>query len=136
MQCPKCGGKEKTKAGFVSSAQRWRCKHCQCQFTRSTPKGRPTAEKLLALHWYMKGQSLKSIAQLLGVSTPAVLKWIRSFGELAEKRPQPSTATVVELDELCTFLGEKNEKFGYGWLFVEKHGESWTGKWVVEALKP
>jgi transposase-like protein len=66
MQCPKCGGNEKTKAGFVSLVQRWRCKHCQCQFTRSTPKGRPTGGKLLALHWYMKGPSLKNIAEFLG----------------------------------------------------------------------
>jgi len=107
MQCPKCGGNEKTKAGFVSLVQRWRC-----QSTRSTPKGRPTAEKLLALHWYMKGQSLKNIAEFLGVSTPAVLKWIRSVGELAEKRPQPRKATVVELDELCVFLGERTKNMG------------------------
>jgi hypothetical protein len=51
-------------------------------------------------------------------------------------RLEPQKTSVVELDELCTFLTKKNAKSGYGWLFVEKHGESWTGKWVVVALKP
>ena len=124
------------KAGFVAKKQRWQCKNCGCQYTRSSPKGRPMADKVLALHWYMKGQSLKSIGEMLGVSTPAVLGWIRQFGELANYREQPGKATVVELDELCTFLGQKNEKSGYGWLFVEKHDACWTGKWVVGGFEP
>ena len=136
MQCPKCCSPEKTKAGVVNNIQRWRCSQCGCQYTRSTPKGRPPHEKRLALNLYMRGQSLRSIAELLNVSNPTVLQWIRQFEPLAERKPKPGKATVVELDELCTFSDEKNAKSGYGWLFVEKQGGCWTGKWVAGELKP
>jgi predicted transcriptional regulator len=89
----------------------------------------------LAKELYASGLSLRKIGDLIGVSTPAVLKQIRKMDTMAS-RLEPQKATVVELDELCTFLTEKNAKSGYGWLFVEKQGESWTGKWVVVALKP
>lgn len=136
MQCPKCGCTQKTKAGFVKEIQRWRCQQCRCQYTRSQPKGRSQQEKLTALAMYMNGSSLRSIAKHLKASTPSVLAWIRGFKEVSSKKPEASTATVVELDELCTFLTQKNAKSGYGWLFVEKQGGYWTGKWVVGELKP
>ena len=136
MHCPKCASTEKSKAGFVKGKQRWRCSECGCQYTRSTPKCRPAHEKLLALSLYMRGQSLRSIAALLRVSNPTVLQWIRQFKPLAQRKPEPGQATVVELDELCTFLDEKNAKYGYGWLFVEKQGAYWTGRWVAGELKP
>ena len=54
----------------------------------------------------------------------------------SKARLRPHAVTVIELDELCTFITQKNAKFGYGWLFVEKQGESLTGKWVAVELKP
>jgi predicted transcriptional regulator len=88
----------------------------------------------LAKKLYLSGVSLRQIGKLIGVSTVAVLKQVRKM-DTSQSRLEPQDVTVVELDELCTFLTKKNAKFGYGWLFVEKHGEFWTGKWVVEALK-
>jgi predicted transcriptional regulator len=89
----------------------------------------------LAKKLYLSGVSLRQIGKLIGASTVAVLKQVRKM-DTSQSRLEPQDATVVELDELCTFLTKKNAKSGYGWLFVEKHGEFWTGKWVVEALKP
>ena len=135
MQCPKCGSSDKAKAGFIREKQRYQCKNCSCKYTRSTPKGLPPMTWKLAKELYASGLSLRKIGNLICVSTPAVLKQIRKMDTTAS-RLEPQKTTVVELDELCTFLTKKNAKSGYGWLFVEKHGESWTGKWVVVALKP
>jgi hypothetical protein len=52
-----------------------------------------------------------------GISTVAVLKQIRKM-DSSRSRLEPQSVQ------------------GYGWLCVEKHGESLTGKWVVVALKP
>src|SRR5215207_5490532 len=117
MHCPKCGSQDYHKSGFVKGRQRYQCRECPCKFTRSTAKGRPLQEKLLALQLYLSGLSLNAIAKLLGISTPGVLKWIRQFGSLAQERPYPGKATVVELDELCHILCEKNVKSGFAWLF-------------------
>ena len=135
MQCPKCGSSDKAKAGFIGETQRYQCKNCSCKYTRSTPKGLAPITWKLAKELYASGLSLRKIGNLIGVSTPAVLKQIRKIDTTA-CRLEPQKTTVVELDELCTCLTEKNAKSGYGWLFVEKQGESWTGKWVVVALKP
>ena len=34
--CPKCYGRECTKNGIVKNKQRYRCKRCKYNFTRST----------------------------------------------------------------------------------------------------
>lgn len=41
MHCPKCGSKEKVKAGFIKKSQRYQCKSCMCKYARSTPHGFP-----------------------------------------------------------------------------------------------
>ena len=129
--CPRCGSEKIVKAGSVKGKRRQRCKHCNYLFTRSTRPGRPLEQKLLALQLYLRGMSMRSIGQLLNVSTPAVLKWIRAFGENAQSRPEPGKTMVVELDELCHVLGQKNEKYGSGLLFVGLTEGLSTGKWVI-----
>ena len=135
MHCPKCGSFERAKAGFVGKLQRWQCKQCPCKYTKSQPKGLGEALWKLGKELYASGLSLRKIGKLIGASTPAVLKQVRKM-DTSESRLKPQPVTVVELDELCTFLTQKNAKFGYGWLFVEKQGELLTGKWVVVELKP
>ena len=34
-KCPKCGKKEKVKNGFMKGKQRYKCKHCGCNYTGS-----------------------------------------------------------------------------------------------------
>ena len=117
MQCPKCGSFDKVKAGFIGENQRYQCKNCPCKYTRSTPKGLAPHLWELARNLYLSGVSLRQIGQLIGVSTVAVLKQIRKM-DSSRSRLEPQSV------------------HGYGWLCVEKHGESLTGKWVVVALKP
>ena len=57
----------------------------------------PLAVKLLAVTLYVHGLSMDAIAKLLQVSTPAVLKWIRTFAETHCTKPQSTaTAAVIE----------------------------------------
>ena len=81
MHCPKCGSVKKVKAGFIKDTQRYKCKNCSCQFTRSEPKGFPLRVRLMAIILYTHGLSLNAIAKLVGASTPAVLKWVRQFAK-------------------------------------------------------
>jgi len=133
MHCPKCGCKESSKAGFIGQKQRYQCKSCPCKYTRSTLKGKGPEIQQAAQKLYLSGVSMRRIGQILGVSTVAVLKWIRKIPTEQASLP-PGKTTVVELDELCTFLTQKNVRFGYGLLFVERQDECLTGKWVVEEV--
>jgi transposase-like protein len=113
MQCPKCGSLDKVKAGFIGEKQRYQCKNCACKYTRSTPKGLAPITWKLAKELYASGLSLRKIGNLIGVSTPAVLKQIRKIDTTA-CRLEPQKTTVVELDELCTFLTKKTQNLGMG----------------------
>ena len=128
MHCPKCHHADRVRAGRVKGVQRFQCRQCGCQYTRSEPRGMPLAVKLLAVTLYVHGLSMHAIAKLLQVSTPAVLKWIRVFAETHCPKPQPTaTAAIIELDEMWHFLKKSPRSSGSGKLIVAIQGGSWTG---------
>jgi len=89
--------------------------------------GKPLSLKLMAVALYLHGVSMNAIAKLTGVSTPAVLKWIRNHATEHCPKPIPGEAIIVELDEMWHFLGKKNTNSGYGRLIVVIQGDSLTG---------
>lgn len=114
MKCPKCGVDKKVKAGFIDKLQRYKCKGCGCQFTRSEPKGFPLRVRLTAILLYTHGLSLNAIAKLVGASTPGVLKWVRQFAKNQCEMPEPGESVVVELDEMWHYIQKKDRKSGSG----------------------
>src|SRR3954447_10333106 len=66
--CPACGGTGLIKSGRACGRQRWRCKGCGRQFTRTTPHGKPAAVKREAVGLYCTGLSLNAVGKRLGVS--------------------------------------------------------------------
>ncbi len=126
-ECPKCHSPTIVKNGKHLGRQRYRCKNCGFQFTRTTPRGRPSSEKALAILLYTPGLSMNAIARLLKVSTPAVLRWVRTFAEKSYEKPEPGEAVIVELDEMWHYLGSKKTSSGYGRLIVAIPVSSLTG---------
>lgn len=112
--CPKCNSSRIIKNGTVSGKQRYLCKECGLQFTRTSSRGRPATEKALAVTLYTLGLSLNTIARLFHVSTPAVLRWVRHFTEKTYEKPQPAEAVIIELDEMWHYIKSKKTNFGYG----------------------
>lgn len=132
--CPKCKSDQVIKSGKVQGKQRFRCKHCNYQFTRTTPRGRPMKEKAMAVILYTLGLSLNVIAKIFNVSTPAVLYWIRAFAIANYEKPAPKDAIIIEIDEMWHYIGSKKNRSGYGKLIVEKLGNSSIGS-VVNVIK-
>jgi predicted transcriptional regulator len=52
---------------------------------------------------------MNAIAKLIGVSPPAVLKWIRRHAQAHCPKPTPGEAVIVELDEMWRFLKKKHQ---------------------------
>ena len=50
--CPACSGAALIRSGHACGRQRWRCKGCGRQFTRTTPRGKPEATKREAVGLY------------------------------------------------------------------------------------
>lgn len=132
--CPKCQSAEVVKNGKVQEKQRYKCKHCNFQFTRLTPRGRPIKEKAMAVVLYTLGLSMNAIARLFKVSTPSILNWVRDFAVANYEKPHPKDAILIELDEMWHFIGSKKNKSGYGRLIAEKLANSSIGN-VVAVIK-
>ena len=126
-ECPKCNIDQVVKSGHACGKQRYRCKSCGFQFTRTTPRGRPASEKATAVLLYSLGLSLHCIARIFQVSTPAVLRWVRLFAEKTYEKPEPYEAVIVELDEMWHFLGSQKTNSGSGKLIVAIPVSSLTG---------
>lgn len=110
MNCPKCQHKHFVKNGRVHEKQRYKCKKCNYQWTENhTYRGRPLAEKALAVFLYCHGLSMNAIAKMLHASPSTILDWIRNFAGSHAKPPEPqeTQAVVLELDEMWHYLKKK-----------------------------
>ena len=71
----------------------------------------------MALQLYLEGLSLWGIERLLKISHVTVLKWVRQGGKAIERlrrEAEPKEVRQVEIDELCSYIGEKKAKVGMG----------------------
>ena len=103
------------KSGHACGRQRWRCKGCGRQFTRTEPRGKPVTMKLEAVGLYCTGLSLNAIGKRLGVSTQSVMRWVRDHAKAHCPKPGPQArALVVEIDEMWHFVEKKPAACGSG----------------------
>ena len=121
-KCPKCSSVSYVKNGFISEKQRYKCKNCKCNFTRSTVKGYSFEIKIQALKLYKEGLGFRSIARLLEVSFQTVANWVRYFGKMIkdvmQKQDISQKYDVVEVDEMWHFLKTNIKNCGFGLLLI------------------
>ncbi len=110
--CPRCQHTHFVKNGFVKTKQRYKCKNCGYQWTRTTPRGKPQAQKTLAVLLYCHGISMNAISKLVGCHVTTVLQWIRTFAkkQAPKQTLTPGTTVCLELDEMWHYIGNKKNK--------------------------
>src|ERR687894_1294020 len=117
--CPKCTHPHVVKAGKVRGRQRWICRGCGYQFTRTTPRGKPLWQKSLAVFLYCHGVSMNALGKMFGVRASSVLKWIRRYATAHAVKPEPvGNAIIMELDEMWHFLQKNGANSGSGKLWI------------------
>jgi transposase-like protein len=104
--CPACHGTVLIKSGHACGRQRWKCKGCGRQFTRTEPRGKPVALKRHAIELYCLGLSMNAVAKRIGVSAQTMLRWVRDHAQRHGPKPEPAAGStaVVELDEIWHFV--------------------------------
>ena len=113
--CPACGGGGVIRSGHACGRQRWRCKACGRQFTRTTPRGKPATVKREAVALHCTGLSLSATGTRLGVSAQSVMRWVRDHAREHCPKPEPvGRAAVVERDEVWHFVQKKPARSGSG----------------------
>ncbi|QCR14873.1 IS1 family transposase [Methanosarcina mazei] len=120
MDCPKCNSSTHKKNGIVDGRQRYKCHDCGYNYSvelKSTAS--PTSVKRQALQLYLEGLGFRSIGRFLGVSHVSVQKWIKKFGRELEDLKSEKEISIVEMDEMHTYIGNKKNIAGYGLLLIE-----------------
>ncbi len=140
MHCPKCGVIERVRNGFANGLQRWHCKGCGCNYTKSSRRGYPAEVKQRAISFYLEGLGFRAISRLLGVSHVSLQRWVRDLARQIQSIKSTSEerchATVMELDEMWHYVQKKSGNSGCGWLLIETSGTSWpSGSAVVVAKR-
>jgi transposase len=137
MDCPKCKSSNHKKNGIVGERQRYKCHDCDYNYSveiKSTAIS--TFVKRQALQLYLEGLGFRSIGRFLGVSHVSVQKWIKKFGQELEDLKSENEISIVEMDEMHTYIGNKKNIAGYGLLLIELGKSSSTALLVVEERKP
>ena len=108
--CLKCGHDQAVKSGHARGRQRYKCKQCGCQYTRTTPKGRPFKDKVLAVVLFLSGLSMNATAAIVGVSAKTVYMWIKKFyPKYAETPEYTDTVKEMEIDEMGHYLAPEGQ---------------------------
>jgi insertion element IS1 protein InsB len=98
------------KSGHILNKQRWWCRACRYQFTKTNGHGTPDTGKRAAVSLYGHGLSLRTVARLLGTTAPSVLRWVCGYVDEHCVKPEPGDVVVIELDEMWHYLKCKDNK--------------------------
>ena len=116
MKCPKCQNGEAVKNGIVNEKQRYKCKHCGCNYTVSTLSRTALEKRIEAIKLYLEGVGFRGIERLTGTPHTTVISWVKNLGETIERlKPEmEQVVTTVELDEMWHFIQKKHKNAGCG----------------------
>lgn len=113
LKCLKCGCEGAYKYGHMKGYQRYRCKNCGYQFTKTTPQGKPEKDKILALILYLSGLSMSATGRILDVTAQSVMRWIRKmYDKFITEKPDISAIKEVEMDEMHHYYQKKLKNYG------------------------
>jgi transposase len=136
MNCPRCKSSTHHKNGLVGGRQRYKCHDCGYNYTvelKSTASS--VSVKRQALQLYLEGLGFRSTGRFLGVSHVSVQKWIKKFGQELEELKSEKEISIVELDEMHTYIGNKKNIAGSGLLLIELEKSSSTALLAVGERK-
>jgi transposase-like protein len=136
MNCPRCKSSNHTKNGIVGGRQRYKCHDCGYNYSVEIKSNAfPISVKRQALQLYLEGLGFRSIGRFLGVSHVSVQKWIKKFGPEFESLKSENEISIVELDEMHTYIGNKKNIAGSGLLLIELGKSSSPALLVAEERK-
>lgn len=109
--CPRCLSKDFTKNGVNHNKQRYKCKTYPYNFTTNKlERGMDQDYVQLSLKLYLQGMGSRAIEHVVGVSHVSVINWVKKYGKALKRLSKPrSKLSGVELDELCSYIGNKKK---------------------------
>jgi transposase-like protein len=120
MDCPKCKSAEHCKAGLAKGRQRYKCKLCGYYYTvESKSDVKPPDVRRMALEMYLEGVGFRGIGRILKISFGTVYQWVKKLGEKADLPVRSEPVSIVELDEMHSYVAQKKTTGGHGLLLID-----------------
>ena len=118
-KCKKCGSSKIVKNGLQDNVQRYKCKDCSSVFRGK--EGMYSADfKLEAIMMYINSMGIRAIARVKKVHNSVISSWVKKMGEIIKdtfhdkiNEVQPKDISILELDELFTYIKKKQIKRMY-----------------------
>ena len=123
-RCKFCQCEQLIRNGFVRRKQRYRCVACGKNQVVGDKRVKYTnATRQQALAMYLNSGGLRSIGRVLGVPFQLVSKWVADAGRVVEEeimklRMNPRHVSILEMDELFTYVQKNSGRYEYGWLLI------------------
>ena len=133
--CCKCHCERVIKNGFVKGKQRWLCKGCGLNFSRTEPLGKPESIKSLAILLYSLGLSFRAAGLVVSVSRQTVMTWVSQYVDGLKLPRVEGMIELIELDEMWHFIKKKQTKSGSGRPLILLQVGNSTSKWVAVTPK-
>jgi transposase-like protein len=120
MDCPKCKNTEHCKAGYAKGRQRYKCKSCGYYYTVEKKSDvKPETSRRMALEMYLEGVGFRGIGRLLRISYGTIYPWVRKWGKQVDLPVRKEAISIVELDEIHSYVGQKKTTAGHGLLLID-----------------
>ena len=133
INCIHCQSPQTVKNGIsCHGRQRYLCRNCKRTFGLHNHRRIDDALREQALRLYAEGLGLRAIERVLVVSHNSVINWVRlEVAGKALERVDAADIHTVEVDELWSFVGQKNATSGCGGLLIVLPKEFSDGRWAV-----
>ena len=118
MICPKCKREDAVKNGMAKGKQRYKCRHCGCNYTKSFKQGYSESIKRSAVWHYLNGYAFREIERILLVSHVSVINWVRDVFKkvnhvheitqnkrMAKKKREAFDALSIHVQEIASQKG-------------------------------
>ena len=114
MQCPHCAHPDYILFGKNRGAQRYRCQACRRTF-QTLCRGKGPTLKEQAQKLYLEGLGLRAIGRILRVHHKTLSRWlVQAAGQLPINQPKTKACSLIEVDELCSFVAKKVKMLDLG----------------------
>ena len=118
-ECKSCNGSALVRNGKQDGVQRYKCKDCGSVF-RGKERQYSAEFKLEAIMMYINSMGIRAIARVKKVHNSVISVWIKQIGKVTKEvfcekltEVQPKDISILELDELFTYIKKKKIKRMY-----------------------